>query len=86
MAAFAKKSAVGLKGADGAAAGSIQNNSGLPQGPAGASGASLAAVGWHSGLGRTPLQRCNHRFFWRFLGLTPGTALLTAAWARGRLS
>jgi hypothetical protein len=35
MAAFAKKSAVGLKGADGAAAGSIQNISGLPQGTAG---------------------------------------------------
>jgi hypothetical protein len=35
MAAFAKKSAVGVKGADRAAAGSIQNDSGLPQGPAG---------------------------------------------------
>jgi hypothetical protein len=40
MAAFAKKSAVGVKGADRAAAGSIQNDSGLPQGPAGASRAS----------------------------------------------
>src|SRR5262249_32382869 len=39
----------GVKTRAGRAAGSIQNDSGLPQGPAGASGASCACAGYQTG-------------------------------------